>query len=62
VRGAGDLDGDGFDDVVVGAYLADTGGRFAAGESYVVFGRATTTTSDAAAVAHADLAPPGRSR
>ncbi len=33
VRGAGDVNGDGFDDVIIGARNAD-----AAGESYVVFG------------------------
>jgi hypothetical protein len=38
--GAGDVNGDGIDDVVLGARNADPGGRPAAGESYVVFGRA----------------------
>lgn len=39
VAGAGDLNGDGFDDVIFGAPQADpTGSR--SGESYVVFGRA----------------------
>ena len=33
VSGAGDVNGDGLDDVIVGAYLADS----FAGESYVVF-------------------------
>ena len=36
VSGAGDVNGDGFDDVIVGAYGAEPGG-----ESYVVFGKAT---------------------
>ena len=36
--GAGDINGDGFDDVIVGASEADPGGRSRAGRSYVVFG------------------------
>jgi hypothetical protein len=39
VHGAGDINGDGFDDVIVGAYFADPNGKGNAGESYVVFGR-----------------------
>jgi len=37
VSNAGDVNGDGFDDVIVGAFDADAG----AGASYVVFGKAT---------------------
>ncbi len=40
VSGAGDINGDGFDDVVVGAWRADPNGLFS-GSSYVVFGKAT---------------------
>ena len=36
---AGDVNGDGFHDVIVGARYADPGGRSQAGTSYVVFGR-----------------------
>ena len=36
--GAGDLNGDGFDDVVVGMYSAGPGG-YSQGQTYVVFGR-----------------------
>ncbi|WP_217650480.1 S8 family serine peptidase [Spirulina major] len=37
VRGAGDINGDGFDDLIIGTYNAD--------ESYVVFGKATPLPS-----------------
>lgn len=47
---AGDVNGDGVDDVIVGAYLADPGGRAGAGESYVVFGKPDTVAVDLADV------------
>ena len=34
---AGDINGDGYADILVGAYLADPGGDSGAGETYVVF-------------------------
>ncbi len=37
VSGAGDVNGDGLADVIVGAHRADPGGNGNAGESYVVF-------------------------
>jgi hypothetical protein len=40
VSGAGDVNGDGFDDVIIGARGADPNGSFS-GESYVVFGKDT---------------------
>lgn len=42
VAAAGDTNGDGFDDVIVGAPQGDDGGD-SAGEAYVVFGQAPTT-------------------
>ncbi|MGE0725375.1 MAG: Ig-like domain-containing protein, partial [Alphaproteobacteria bacterium] len=38
VSAAGDVNGDGIDDVIVGAYFADSNGSYS-GASYVVFGR-----------------------
>ncbi len=39
VSGAGDVNGDGFADLIIGARLADVDGSISAGESYVVFGK-----------------------
>ena len=40
VSGAGDVNGDGYADLIVGAHFGDDGGSFA-GEAYVVFGKAS---------------------
>ncbi len=52
---SGDVDKDGYDDVLVGAYLASPGGRVQAGEVYVVYGSSglsgTVVVSTAAEVA-----------
>jgi Ca2+-binding RTX toxin-like protein len=41
VASAGDVNGEGFADLLIGAPYADPGGSLAAGESYVVFGKAS---------------------
>jgi hypothetical protein len=48
VSGAGDVNGDGLADLIVGASRADAGGDGDAGESYVVFGKASSTPIDLA--------------
>ena len=45
VSGAGDINGDGFDDLVIGAVSADRNGNRQIGESYVVFGRSSSITN-----------------
>ena len=45
VASAGDVNGDGFDDLIVGALRGDDGGN-AAGEAYVVFGAASGFGTD----------------
>ncbi|WIY68811.1 cadherin domain-containing protein [Aquidulcibacter paucihalophilus] len=49
VSAAGDVNGDGFDDLIIGAPHADPSGRVNAGSSYVLFGAANVTrlTNDA---------------
>jgi hypothetical protein len=48
---AGDVNGDGLADLIVGAYYADTSGGATAGKSYVVFGKTGIGAIDLSAVA-----------
>ena len=52
VSGGGDVNGDGLDDLVIGAFGADRDGKTDAGEAYVVFGK-----TDGGAVALSALDP-----
>jgi len=45
VSSAGDVNGDGIDDLIIGARGADPNGINAAGQSYVLFGQASTPTN-----------------
>ncbi len=45
VAGAGDVNGDGYDDVLIGAYLDDDGGNDA-GQTYLILGNATGWAMD----------------
>ncbi len=52
VSSAGDVNGDGLDDLIVGAPGADQSGTTTgAGKSYVVFGKTTGTSVDLSAIA-----------
>ncbi|MFM9897519.1 beta strand repeat-containing protein, partial [Sphingorhabdus sp.] len=54
VSSAGDVNGDGFDDLIVGAYYADPNGNYHAGASYVVFGKADGTQVNLSDIASGD--------
>ncbi|WP_234017271.1 Ig-like domain-containing protein [Nostoc sp. 'Lobaria pulmonaria (5183) cyanobiont'] len=46
VSSAGDINGDGFDDLIIGASNASPNAQILAGESYVVFGFPTAATTN----------------
>jgi hypothetical protein len=53
-RGVGDVNGDGIDDLIIGASDAAPGGRDDAGEAYVLFGRPPADTDGDALTDNAD--------
>jgi hypothetical protein len=53
---AGDVNGDGLDDLIVGAYQAELSGKTLIGKSYVVFGKANNSAIDLSVIADAAMA------
>jgi hypothetical protein len=53
VANAGDVNGDGYDDLIVGASNADPAGRTDAGRYYVVFGKSGNTAVDLSSISPA---------
>ncbi len=54
---SGDVNGDGFDDLIIGAPCADTGtpSRFSAGETYIIFGSSSLPSTIDLSVTQADI-------
>jgi hypothetical protein len=51
VSSAGDVNGDGLDDLIVGARKADPSGKSSAGRSYVIFGKQDNAVINLSAIA-----------
>ncbi len=60
VSNAGDVNGDGLSDVIVGAYQSDPPGGTDAGRSYVVFGKTSSSTVDVNALSSLGFAIHGQ--
>jgi hypothetical protein len=52
VSSAGDINGDGLDDLIVGAFNANLSDKSSAGKSYVVFGKKDSTAIELFAIAN----------
>jgi hypothetical protein len=51
ISSAGDVNGDGLDDLIVGARSADPSGKSSAGKSYVIFGKQDNAAINLSAIA-----------
>jgi hypothetical protein len=56
ISSAGDVNGDGLDDLIIGAVYADANGGSNAGKSYVVFGKQDNTAINLSAIAAGTIA------
>ena len=57
ISNVGDVNGDGYDDLIIGAPMADTGGKTDSGEVHLIFGRGTispTETLDVSSLSASD--------
>jgi hypothetical protein len=55
VSSAGDVDGDGKDDIIIGAWLGDVGANTDAGETYLISGHTIDQAADGIGVANAGV-------